>query len=57
MTGYSAGASEQDGGKGFDVLNKPFSADELLAKARLAYAERPASHSATQLALDRVCRG
>ena len=36
MTGYSDGTIEQGGGEGFEVLNKPFSADELLAKARLA---------------------
>ncbi len=36
MTGFADGTIEQHGEDGFEVLNKPFSADELLAKARIA---------------------
>lgn len=36
MTGFADGTIEQGGGEGFEAVGKPFSADELLAKARLA---------------------
>ena len=36
MTGFADGSIEQGAGPAHDVLNKPFSADELLAKARTA---------------------